>query len=116
VRLHPGVVRDEVRLYFRDVADHTVRINEATDAMREMLSAALSVHLSLVTIHQGEIVKRLAGWAALAAIPTLVASWYGMNFAHMPELGSRFGYAAMIFGTGALCFAVYRKLKRAGWL
>ncbi|MCB1559783.1 MAG: magnesium and cobalt transport protein CorA [Xanthomonadales bacterium] len=116
VRLHPNLIRDEVRLYFRDVADHTVRINEATDAMREMLSAALSVHLSLVTIHQGEIVKQLAGWAALAAIPTLVTGWYGMNFAHMPELSSPYGYVGVVAGTGLLCFGVYRLLKRAGWL
>jgi len=116
VRLHPNLVQDEVRLYFRDVADHTVRINEATDAMREMLSAALSVHLSLVTIHQGEIVKQLAGWAALAAIPTLITGWYGMNFANMPELQTRFGYTAVIVGTATLCFIAYRILKRADWL
>ncbi|MEZ5464921.1 MAG: magnesium/cobalt transporter CorA [Lysobacteraceae bacterium] len=116
VRLHPNVIRDEVRLYFRDVADHTVRINEATDAMREMLSAALSVHLSLVTIHQGEVVKQLAGWAALAAIPTLITGWYGMNFANMPELQTRFGYGVVIVATAAICFSVYRILKRADWL
>lgn len=116
VRLHQNLIRDEVRLYFRDVADHAARINEAIDAMREMLSAALSVHLSLVTIHQGEIVKQLAGWAALAAIPTLVTSWYGMNFEHMPELSSPFGYLGVIAGTSVLCLGVYRILKRADWL
>src|SRR5690606_25345702 len=75
-RQFPGLVRDEVRPYFRDVYDHAARINEATDTIREMLTAALSVNLSLVTVAQGEIVKRLAGWAALLAAPTLLTSWY----------------------------------------
>ena len=63
-----------------------MRVNESTDTMREMLTAAMSVNLSLVTINQGEVVKKLAGWAALLAAPTLITSWYGMNFHHMPEL------------------------------
>ena len=74
------LVPKEVRPYFRDVLDHAMRVNEATDTMREMLTAAMGVNLSLVTINQGEVVKKLAGWAALLAAPTLIASWYGMNF------------------------------------
>ena len=95
-RMFPGLIRDEVRPYFRDVYDHAARINESTDTMREMLTAALSVNLSLVTVAQGEVVKRLAGWAALLAAPTLLTSWYGMNFAHMPELDKAWGYPAII--------------------
>ena len=74
IRQYPGLIRDEVRPYFRDVFDHAARINESTDTMREMLTAALSVNLALVTVAQGEVVKRLAGWAALLAAPTLLAS------------------------------------------
>lgn len=115
-RLHPALIRDEVRLYFRDVFDHAVRMNEATDTLREMLTAAMSVNLSLVTIQQGEVVKRLAGWAALVAVPTLVASWYGMNFAHMPELGGRYSYAVAVGVTLLACGGVFAALRRARWL
>lgn len=116
VRLHPSLIREEVRLYFRDVFDHAIRINESTDAIREMLTAALSVNLSLVTVGQGEVVKRLAGWAALLAAPTLIASWYGMNFAHMPETAGRWSYPLVIVVTGVVVGVLYRVLKRARWL
>ena len=116
VRLHPNLIREEVRLYFRDVFDHAIRINESTDAIREMLTAALSVNLSLVTVGQGEVVKRLAGWAALLAAPTLIASWYGMNFVHMPELAGRWSYGVVIGLTVVVVGALYRVLKRAHWL
>ena len=115
-RQYPGLVSDEVRPYFRDVFDHAARINEATDTIREMLTAALSVNLSLVTVAQGEIVKRLAGWAALLAAPTLLTSWYGMNFHHMPELDKPYAYPAMIVFTIAVCVGLYFALRRAKWL
>jgi magnesium transporter len=116
VRLHPNLIKEDVRLYFRDVFDHAIRINESTDAIREMLTAALSVNLSLVTVGQGEVVKRLAGWAALLAAPTLIASWYGMNFVHMPELAGRWSYAVVVGTTILVVATLYRVLKRARWL
>lgn len=109
-------VNEETKLYLRDVLDHTVRLNDAIDTLREMLSAAMSVNLSLVTIQQGEVVKRLAGWAALLAAPTLIASWYGMNFEHMPELDGPYSYAALIGVVVVVCGALYRYLKKVKWL
>ncbi|NOT89202.1 MAG: magnesium and cobalt transport protein CorA [Lysobacter sp.] len=109
-------VTDEAKLYFRDVLDHVVRLNDAIDTLREMLSAAMSVNLSLVTINQGEVVKKLAGWAALLAAPTLVTSWYGMNFEHMPELAGTNSYWILIGGVTVFCFALYRYLKKVKWL
>ena len=116
IHFHPTLIRDEVRLYLRDVYDHVVRVNEAIDTMREMLTAAMSVNVSLVTVAQGEIVKRLAGWAALLAAPTLLTSWYGMNFHHMPELDERYGYWVMIGVTISICLGLYWLLRRARWL
>jgi magnesium transporter len=115
-RQFPGLVRDEVRPYFRDVYDHAARINESTDTMREMLTAAISVNLALVGVAQNEVVKRLAGWAALLAAPTLIASWYGMNFQNMPELGERWAYPILIAITLTICSVLFWVLKRAGWL
>ena len=111
-----GLIDEESQLYFRDVLDHAVRLNETTDTLREMLTAAMSVNLSLVTIHQGEVVKRLAGWAALLAAPTLITSWYGMNFTHMPELAGRYSYFILIGLVAAVCLVLYVLLRRAKWL
>jgi magnesium transporter len=115
-RFHPTLIREEVRVYFRDVFDHVVRANEAIDTMRELLTAAMSVNLALVTLAQGEIVKRLAGWAALLAVPTLITGWYGMNFHNMPELSGTYAYYVMIGVTVAVCAILYVVLRRARWL
>ncbi len=109
-------VTDEAKLYFRDVLDHVVRVNDVIDTQREMLSAAMGVNLSMVTIHQGEVVKKLAGWAGLLAVPTLLASWYGMNFEFMPEIHTRHGYAVMIVVVAVVCIVLYRYLKKVKWL
>jgi magnesium transporter len=109
-------VTDEAKLYFRDVLDHVVRLNDAIDTLREMLTAAMSVNLSLVTINQGEVVKKLAGWAALLAAPTLIASWYGMNFEHMPELHGKYSYFILIGVIGVVCGGLFRYLKKVRWL
>ncbi len=117
IQRNPGLLmHDEVRPYLRDVLDHAVRIDDSIDTLREMLGTALSVNLSLVTLAQGETMKRLGAWAALLAAPTLITSWYGMNFQHMPELGRPWAYPAMILGVGVACFVLYRLFKRARWL
>ena len=116
MRMQDTLVPDEVRPYFRDVLDHTLRINESTDTLREMLTAAMSVNLSLVTVQQGEVVKKLAGWAALLAAPTLIASWYGMNFVHMPELAGRWSYPILVGVIAVVCIGLYRYLKKVRWL
>jgi magnesium transporter len=116
IKFHPALVRSEVSLHLRDVHDHAVRVNEATDMMREMLTAAMSVNIALVTVAQGEVVKRLAGWAALLAAPTLLTSWYGMNFKHMPELAGPYSYWIVLAATIAICGGLFWLLRRARWL
>ncbi|HET8899694.1 MAG TPA: magnesium and cobalt transport protein CorA [Rhodanobacteraceae bacterium] len=116
VRLHPQLIADEVRVYFRDVYDHVFRVNEAIGTIREMLSAAMNVNLALVTFGQNEVVKKLAGWAAMLAAPTLTTSWYGMNFHHMPELDKPWAYPVMIGFTCTLCIGLFFALRRAKWL
>ena len=116
VRLHGGLIREEIRPYLRDVFDHAARISDATNTMGELLTAAMSVNLAMVSVGQNEVVKRLAGWAALLAAPTLLTSWYGMNFHHMPELDGRYSYWIMIGVTLLICVILYRVLKKASWL
>lgn len=116
VRLHPTLIQEELRAYFRDVYDHVFRVNESINAMREMLGAAISVNLSLVTFGQNEVMKKLAGWAAMLAAPTLLTSWYGMNFTHMPELAQPWAYPVIIVVMLVVVGGIYIGLKRAKWL
>ena len=116
VRSNSPLVSDEVRLYLRDVLDHSVRANDAVDVLRDMLGTALGVNQALVTLAQGEVVKRLAGWAALLAAPTLIASWYGMNFEHMPELDGRWSYPVLVAGVALVVVLLYRYLRKVRWL
>ena len=115
-QLSGNIIPEATRPYYRDVHDHVVRINDAIETMREMLVTALHVNLSLITIGQNDVVKKLAGWGAILAVPTLVASVYGMNFQFMPELRWEFGYPVVVLLTAAVCLLVYRRLKRADWL
>ena len=89
MRFDLKLIDEETRPYFRDVYDHTIRINEMIDNQRELLSTAMDTNLSLISISQSEVSKRFAGWAALIGIPTMIVGIYGMNFKFMPELDSR---------------------------
>jgi magnesium transporter len=114
-RLHPELIPDDLRAYFRDVYDHVFRVNESISAMREMLAAAINVNLSLVTFGQNEVMKKLAGWAAMLAAPTLITSWYGMNFTHMPELAVPWAYPLIMGVVVCVVTTIYVALKRAKW-
>lgn len=102
--------------YFRDVADHLVRINGSIDAMRDTIGTAISVNLSMVTIEESEVTKRLAAWASIFAVCTAFAGIWGMNFEHMPELKFRYGYAVALVLIAATCSYLYYRFRRAGWL
>ncbi|QEE23837.1 magnesium and cobalt transport protein CorA [Rhodanobacter glycinis] len=116
VRLHPQLIPEDLRAYFRDIYDHVFRVNESISAMREMLTAAINVNLSLVTFGQNEVMKKLAGWAAMLAAPTLITSWYGMNFTHMPELSRPWAYPLIIVIVIGVVGGIYTGLRRAKWL
>jgi magnesium transporter len=102
--------------YFRDVHDHLHRINAGLDAIRETISTAIQVNLSMVALESGEVNKRLAAYAAIFAVFTALAGIWGMNFENMPELKWHFGYpfalVSMFLGAGFF----YWKFKRRGWL
>ena len=116
IRFHEEIVRKELRPYFRDIEDHVSRIIKGMDTIREMLTTAIQVNLALVTVGQNEVVKRLAGWGAILAIPTVVFSMYGMNFQFMPELDERFAYPLVVGATLLACVLLYRRLVRSGWI
>jgi len=116
VRFDTVLVPEDVRVYFRDVYDHVVRINETVDSMRELLTTALEANLSLVSVAQNEVTKKLAAWAAILGVPTAIAGIYGMNFEDMPEIHWRHGYAIVWSVMLASCTFLYTRFKRSGWL
>jgi len=115
---HGGVleISDGLRQYFRDVDDHLKLVNEEIVAQRDLLSTILQANLAVVSAEQNEVVRAISAWAAIITVPTFIASFYGMNFEHMPELGWVVSYPAvvalMILSAGLL----YRGFKRAEWL
>jgi len=102
--------------YFRDVYDHLVRINQSIDAARETVNTAIQVALAMVATGQGEITRRLAAYAALVAVPTMIAGVYGMNFEHMPELQWELGYPLTIAVMVALDLFLFWRFRKAGWV
>jgi magnesium transporter len=109
-------ISEETRPYFRDVYDHVVRINEMVENTRELLNTALEANFSLISISQNDVSKKFAGWAAIIAVPTMVAGFYGMNFRFMPEIEWEYGFYAVILLTVAACVLLYYFFKRSGWL
>jgi magnesium transporter len=118
-RLHGGrvpAVATKVQDYFRDVEDHLARINGRLDTIRDTITTAIQVNLSLVTISEGEVTKRLASWAAIFAVFTAFAGLWGMNFQDMPELHWKYGYPVALVIMIAVCGYLYYRFKKSGWL
>jgi magnesium transporter len=102
--------------YFRDVYDHLTRLDQSIDHLREMVATAITVNLSLITLQESQTSKRLAAYAALFAVPTMIAGLYGMNFAHMPELNWTFGYPLSLALMGGIDLYLFFRFRRARWL
>ena len=102
--------------YFRDVFDHLLRLNQSLDSLRDTINTALQVNLALITIGETEVTKRLAAWAALLAVPTFIASVYGMNFTNMPELKWEYGYFYALALMAALDYYLWVRFRKARWL
>ncbi|WP_111552172.1 magnesium/cobalt transporter CorA [Kitasatospora sp. SolWspMP-SS2h] len=109
-------VAAELRPYFRDVADHLAKVNEVVEGLDRLLSDILAANLAQVSVQQNDDMRKISAWAALAAVPTMIAGVYGMNFEHMPELRQPWGYPAALALMAAVCVGLHRLFKRAGWL
>ena len=109
-------VPDAARPFFRDVLDHLVRVTEHIDAYDRLLTDILNAHLAQVSVQQNDDMRKISAWVAIAAVPTMLAGIYGMNFKNMPELGFTWGYPAVIGVMAVVCVTLYRAFKRAGWL
>jgi magnesium transporter len=105
-----------VQDYFRDVYDHLLRISAQIDGLRDMVTTALSVNLSMITLAENEVTKRLAAYGALVAVPTMIAGIYGMNFKNMPELDWQWGYPVALAIMAGLDMWLWSRFRKAGWL
>jgi magnesium transporter len=118
-KLHGGRVPQAcagVQDYFRDVYDHLIRIDQSVEGLRDTVATAMSVNLSLISLQENETTKRLAAYAALIAVPALIAGLYGMNFEHLPGLRSPYGFPAVLAAMAGIDVFLYRRLRRSGWL
>lgn len=111
-----AVIHPDLQPYFRDVHDHLVRVVDRIQALSDLLTAILQANLTQVGIQQNEDMRKISAWVAIAAVPTLLAGVWGMNFDAMPELDWTWGYPLALGLMAVICMTVYRRFKRAGWL
>lgn len=116
IRLDLPGIDPEARPYFSDVLDHVRRVQGMVDGLRDVLSSVFEFSNLLEQQRTGAITRQLASWAAILAVPTAIAGIYGMNFEHMPELESVWGYPVVLLVIGSVCLALYVRFKRTRWL
>ncbi|WP_320775229.1 magnesium and cobalt transport protein CorA [Streptomyces sp. CRN 30] len=109
-------VDDSAQPFFRDVNDHLTRVNESVENLDRLVSDVLSAHLAQMGVRQNDDMRKISSWAAMAAVPTMIAGVYGMNFEHMPELSWTWSYPAAIAVMAMLEVLLFRTFKRRGWL
>src|SRR4051795_4890938 len=109
-------IDEELRPYFRDVYDHLVRTVQTADAFRELLTSILEANLTQVAVRQNEQMRAISAWAAILAVPTLIAGIYGMNFRHMPELRYHYGYPAAVLAMFLIAVGLWGYFRRIKWL
>lgn len=115
-RYNLPIIDAEMRPYYHDVYDHVQQVNESIDNLREALASAFDAAMMLSAASQNEVTKKLAGWAAILAVPTAIAGIYGMNFENMPELKWEYGYHAVVASVVAVCAWLYWRFRKADWL
>jgi magnesium transporter len=115
-RGHFAVVPSRLHEYLRDVHDHLLRVIGRIETFRDVLGSALHANLTQVSVRQNEDMRKISAWVAILAVPTCIAGIYGMNFKHMPELRTHYGYPIVLGGIAMVCVYLYWRFKRAGWL
>jgi len=116
LRFDMKVVDHDTHPYFRDVHDHALMLMDRIENLRETMNSVVETKMLLASSRQNEVMRKLAAWAAMLAVPTAVAGIYGMNFKYMPELNSPFGYPLVMAIILGMCGILYWRFKRSGWL
>lgn len=116
VRGHFPCISAEMTPYFHDVADHVHRVQSMVDGLLLVLSTVFEASSLLEAQRIGVVTRQLAAWAALLAVPTAIAGIYGMNFKHMPELDTPYGYFVVLGVIAVFCLLLFMRFKKAKWL
>ena len=111
-----GVIPDDRRPYFKNVHDHVARVGGRVETINSLLDGALHANVAQVGMRQNEDMRKISAWVAIAAVPTMIAGIYGMNFDTMPELRWDYGYPLVLGVIALVCFGMYRNFKHRGWL
>ncbi|HET7534708.1 MAG TPA: magnesium/cobalt transporter CorA [Nocardioidaceae bacterium] len=109
-------VSEQSAPFFRDVADHLVRVSETIESLDGLLSTAFDALQARISVQQNDDMRKISAWVAIAAVGTLVAGVYGMNFEYMPELQWDYGYFVALGLMLVASVALYRLFKKSGWL
>jgi magnesium transporter len=111
----PGIAQESAP-FFRDVTDHLARVSESVETLDSLLSTAFDAHLARISLQQNEDMRKISAWVAIAAVGTLVAGIYGMNFVNIPELHWHFGYYYALGLMVVASVVLWRAFKKSGWL
>jgi magnesium transporter len=115
-RADPVTVNPAIAPHFRSLSDRVLRVCEQTQTLDTLLSAVLAAHIARVSVQQNDDLRRISAWVAIAAVPTMLAGIYGMNFDRMPELHWWYGYPSVLAAILVTCTLLYGGFRRAGWL
>jgi magnesium transporter len=105
-----------LREYFRDVADHLALVNEEVVAQRDLLTTILQANMAVISVEQNDVVRKISGWGAIIAVPTFIASFYGMNFRDIPEERWAVSYPVVVVVMVLVAVLLHRYFRRSGWL
>lgn len=110
------VIPKEVRRYFRDVHDHHTHVTERVNEFNEALSSLIDAAMAKVSMQQNSDMRKISSWVAIAAVPTMIAGIYGMNFDHMPELHWTYGYGLILLLMASVCIGLFVTFRHNDWL
>lgn len=111
-----ALVPEETKPFFSDVLDHVLQVVDHSESYDRLLTDILSAHLSQMSVTQNEDMRKISAWVAIAAVPTMLAGVYGMNFDNMPELHTQYGYFVLIGLMVTICLVLYVAFRRSKWL
>jgi magnesium transporter len=109
-------LHEHTKVFFRDVYDHVVQIVDTIETFREMLSASLDIYLSSVSYRLNAVMRVLTVITTIFMPLSFIASIYGMNFEHMPELKWEWGYPVVLGAMGLVAAGMLIGFRRRKWL
>jgi magnesium transporter len=111
-----AIIDEQARPFFGDISDHVLRVIDHVESYDRLLTDVLHAHLAQISVQQNDDMRRISAWVAMAAVPTMLAGIYGMNFTYMPELNQRWGYFVVLGVMTAVSVGLYRGFRKSGWL